>query len=122
MNGFMTLLTGALALLTLGLLVLLMGGGSYADSPGSIASPVTEQDRVQVNPLPELSAGGSDTCQEDGDVFRDEDKGQLTGTTASIATREPEAGSSSAPDNIKDLKLPDGLSLSIAGTGEYCSQ
>ena len=122
MNGFLTLLTSALAILILALIVFLMGGGSYAESPDSIAPSVTEHGKAQADPLPALSVAGSDTCQEYGAPSEGKLDSKLTGgAAASVVTGEPEAEGSEATDILKDLKLSDGLSLKISGTGETCN-
>jgi hypothetical protein len=121
MNGFMTLLTGALALLALGLLVFLVGEGSNTDSfasPGSLPSAAQSQ---QASLIPELPEGGSEDCPADESIATGVSQdSQLSGTAASIATREPDAEEPASPDILKELNLPEGLSLGIAPTGEVC--
>jgi hypothetical protein len=120
MNGFMTLLTGALALLILGLMVFLVGEGSNTDSFASPDSlpPVTQSQ--QASPLSGLSSGGSGTCQEDGDVYDVKTDSKLTETTDSVVSGEPESVRSAGSEHINDLILPEGLRMDITGTGETC--
>lgn len=116
MNGFMTLLTGVLALLILGLMAFLLGEDLYTNSFSSQSSVASVTRPQQAVLLPDISAVEGATCQEDGDVYDGKLDSNLTGATASNVTTVSTGDS----EILNDLKLPEGLSLNITGTGETC--
>lgn len=122
MNGLFTLLTTALAFMALGLLVLLMGGGSFADGPVDIAPIVAEQGRVQAASLPEVPGGGSETCTDDLDATGADPEREVLDKAGDSAPRSGEKDKPLDAGIISGLNLPEGMGLKIAGTGEYCTQ
>jgi len=121
----MTLLTGALALLALGLMLFLAHGWSDKESFASpdSTSPVTrtQLESPRTDPVPVPSEGVSEECPEDeSSASVSPLETQLSGNESDNPGLETEASGPDAADILRDLGLPEGLSLSIAGTGETC--
>jgi len=120
-KGFLILLTAAMAILTMGLMAFLIGEDFLTTSfaaPDADAMVSLEKEDVS---LSEGSSGGSGDCPEaENTASMDSLDSKVYEIPASIVSGAPEVVSSSEHDSIKDLKLPEGLSLSITGTGETC--
>lgn len=122
MSGFLTLFIAVLSILTLGLLVFMMGQGSYAELPADVgpesAQIINEKVMLQVKP----TNGAEEECTDDNvssvplpeAQAAEADNGERVGSRETLETSESQI--------FISLELPDMASLKIAGTGEVCTQ